>query len=86
MIILCMLYIVKIMVDIGKLLRCHYPEHTYPTTINKVKVKDIRKVAIEQYGFINSKYPKRFLLFRNLFRKHRSIHRDINIDEIIDKC
>ena len=74
------------MVDIGKLLRCHYPEHTYPTTINKVKVKDIRKVATEQYGFINSKYPKRFLLFRNLFRKHRSIHRDINIDEIIDKC
>ena len=66
--------------------RCQHPEHTCPTSINKVKVKDIRKVAIEQYGFINSKYPKRFPLFGNLCRKHRSIHRDINIDEIIDKC
>ena len=65
--------------------RCQHPEHTYPTSINKVKVKDIRKVAIEQYGFINSKYPKRFPLFGNLCGKHRSIYNDIDIAESIDK-
>ena len=50
--------------------RCQNPEHLYPTTINKMKVKDIHKATIKQYNFINSKYPKSFPLFGNLCRKH----------------
>ena len=47
-----------------------------------MKVKDIHKTAIEQYDFINSKYPKSFSLFGNLCRKHCNIHNDIDIDEL----
>ena len=50
-----------------------------------MKVKDIHKSTIEQYDFINSKYPKRFPLFGNLCGKHRSIYNDIDTAESIDK-
>ena len=65
--------------------RSQLSEHTYPTKKNKMKVKDIHKSTIEQYDFINSKYPKRFPLFGNLCGKHRSIYNDIDIAESIDK-
>ena len=50
-----------------------------------MKVKDIHKSTIEQYDFINSKYPKRFPPFGNLCGKHRSIYNDIDIAKSIDK-
>ena len=43
------------------------------------------KSCTEQDDFINSKYPKSFPLFGNLCRKYRSIHKDIDTDEVMDK-
>ena len=50
-----------------------------------MKVKDISMATTEQYDFINSKYPKNFLLFGKLHRKHHSIYNDIDEDEVLDK-